>query len=43
LINNQLDLLVQAMASFGAPAAGETELSGQIKEELAPVIASSWG
>ena len=43
LINNQLDLLVQAMASFGAPAAGETELSGQIKEELSSVIASSWG
>jgi hypothetical protein len=41
-MNNQLDLLVQAMASFNAPAPGTTELTGQIKDEIAPVIAASW-
>ncbi len=43
LMNNQLDQLVQAMATFGVPAAGTTELSGQIENEIAPVIAASWG
>ena len=43
LLNNQLDQLVQAMASFGVPAAGTSDLTGQIKDEIAPVIAASWG
>ena len=43
LLNNQLDQLVQAMASFNVPTSGQSDLSGQIKEEIAPVIAASWG
>ena len=42
LSNNQVDQLVKAMAVFNPPSSGEMELSGQIKEELAPVIAASW-
>ena len=42
LLNNQVDQLVQAMVSFNPPSSGELELKGQVKEELAPVIAASW-
>ncbi|PHS26635.1 MAG: hypothetical protein COA83_02885 [Methylophaga sp.] len=43
LMNNQLDQLVQAMASFNVPAPGTMDLTGQIKDEIVPVIAASWG
>ena len=42
LSNGQVDQLVQAMASFSAPAAGETTLSGAMENDLLPVIAASW-
>ncbi|MBV1916439.1 MAG: putative Ig domain-containing protein, partial [Pseudomonadales bacterium] len=42
LYNTQVDQLVQAMASFSAPAAGETTLSGDLEDNLLPVIAASW-
>ena len=42
LSNNQVDQLVQAMAVFNPSSSAELELSGQIKEELAPVITASW-
>ena len=42
LSNNQVDQLVQAMAAFSAPAAGETTLTGQMSDDLQPVIAASW-
>ncbi|MGB0733458.1 MAG: calcium-binding protein, partial [Pontibacterium sp.] len=39
---NQVDQLVNAMASFNAPAMGESELTGTAKEELQPIIAAYW-
>jgi Ca2+-binding RTX toxin-like protein len=42
LANNQLDQLVQAMASFNPPAVGELSLSDEQQQQLAPVLAASW-
>ena len=42
LSNNNIDQLVNAMAAFNKPAAGETELSTQLRDDLSPVLAASW-
>lgn len=42
LYANQVDQLVQAMAAFSPPAAGELDLSPQLQTALAPTLAASW-
>jgi Ca2+-binding RTX toxin-like protein len=42
LANNQVDQLVQAMASFNPPVPGELSLSDDQQQQLAPVLAASW-
>ncbi|WP_457278532.1 calcium-binding protein, partial [Polaromonas sp. P5_D5] len=42
LLNTQVQNLVQAMASFSPPAAGETTLPASYQNSLAPVIAANW-
>ncbi|MGH9891384.1 MAG: calcium-binding protein, partial [bacterium] len=42
LYESQVQQLVQAMAAFNPPAAGETELSPQMREQLEPVLAAAW-
>ncbi len=42
LYANQVDQLVQAMAAFAPPAAGELDLSPQLQTALAPTLAASW-
>jgi Ca2+-binding RTX toxin-like protein len=42
LANNQIDQLVQAMASFNPPAAGEFSLSNDQQQQLTHVLAASW-
>lgn len=42
LAANDVDKLVQAMASFGAPAAGTTVLPPDYRSALAPVLAANW-
>jgi len=42
LLSTQIDSLVQAMANFDAPAAGQTTLPQNYQEALAPVIAANW-
>jgi hypothetical protein len=42
LLNTQVEVLVQAMAGFAPPAAGETMLPQNVQEALAPVIAANW-
>ncbi|QCX51304.1 hemolysin-type protein [Ralstonia solanacearum] len=42
LIDSQVASLVQAMAQFSPPPAGQTSLSPEQRESLMPVIASSW-
>jgi Ca2+-binding RTX toxin-like protein len=42
LQHSQVDILVQAMASFSPPAAGQTNLPGNYRDTLAPVLAASW-
>ncbi len=42
LANNQIDILVSAMAAFNPPPAGELNLSASQQEQLAPVLASTW-
>lgn len=42
LLNTQVNNLVQAMASFSPPAAGETTLPASYQSSLAPVIAANW-
>jgi len=42
LVNNQIDQLVQAMASFNPPPIGELLLSDEQQQQLAPVLAASW-
>ncbi len=41
-IDQQLNSLIQAMASFAPPAMGETRLSDAYRETLQPMIAASW-
>jgi Ca2+-binding RTX toxin-like protein len=42
LARNQVDQLVSAMAAYGRPAAEGDIVSGQMREELEPVLASAW-
>ncbi|MGJ7581699.1 calcium-binding protein [Variovorax sp. RHLX14] len=42
LMNLQVQNLVQAMAAFAPPAAGETILAPSYQAALAPVLAASW-
>ena len=42
LSSADVDRLVQAMAAFAPPEAGETSLSGQREEALVPLIAEVW-
>ncbi|WP_295956741.1 calcium-binding protein [Rhodoferax sp.] len=43
LLEGQVQNLVQAMAAFAPPAAGQTSLSSGYATELSPVLAISWG
>ncbi|MGL5632574.1 MAG: calcium-binding protein, partial [Azovibrio sp.] len=42
LNDSKVQALVDAMAAFAPPAAGETRLAGSTQEALAPVLAASW-
>jgi Ca2+-binding RTX toxin-like protein len=42
LMDSQVDVLVNAMAVFTAPAAGQTSLPENYRTALAPVIAANW-
>ncbi|WP_405125149.1 beta strand repeat-containing protein [Ralstonia pseudosolanacearum] len=42
LSGQQVDALVQAMAQFSAPPAGQTTLTPELQDKLAPVIAANW-
>lgn len=42
LLDSQVQNLVQAMAAFAPPAAGQTSLPSDIATALAPVLAASW-
>ena len=42
LTDGKVHALVEAMAAFAPPAAGETTLSPGYREALAPVIAANW-
>jgi hypothetical protein len=42
LADTRLDQLVSAMAAFSPPTPGQTTLPEEIREELIPVITSSW-
>lgn len=42
LIDSKVDALVQAMAGFAPPSAGETTLPATYQQTLAPVIAANW-
>ena len=42
LLHTQVDALVQAMAAFAPPAAGQSTLPANYQSALAPVIAASW-
>ncbi len=42
LLYAQVDLLVQAMASFAPPAMGQTTLTPEQQASLAPTIAANW-
>jgi Ca2+-binding RTX toxin-like protein len=42
LLNTQVETLVQAMAAFAPPTAGQTTLPQNYQDALAPVIAANW-
>ncbi|GHU17827.1 hypothetical protein FACS189475_02290 [Betaproteobacteria bacterium] len=42
LLQTQVEVLVQAMAAFAPPAAGQTTLPQDVQDALAPVIAANW-
>ncbi|MCF8176516.1 MAG: hypothetical protein K9K30_14860, partial [Burkholderiaceae bacterium] len=42
LLDSQVENLVQAMAAFAPPAAGQTSLPPTYQDALAPVIAANW-
>jgi hypothetical protein len=42
LLETNIDNLVQAMASYSPPAAGQTTLPQNYKDALEPVIAANW-
>jgi Ca2+-binding RTX toxin-like protein len=42
LLDSKVDLLVQAMAAFAPPSAGQTSLPANYQTALAPVLAANW-
>jgi hypothetical protein len=42
LLDSQVPALVNAMAAFAPPAAGQTTLPQSYRDALAPVIAVNW-
>jgi Ca2+-binding RTX toxin-like protein len=42
LLDAQVELLVQAMASFAPPSAGQTSLPQDYQDVLAPILAANW-
>jgi Ca2+-binding RTX toxin-like protein len=42
LLDSQVENLVQAMAAFSPPAAGQTTLPSNYQTALQPVIAANW-
>lgn len=42
LLATKVEVLVQAMAAFSPPAAGQTTLPPAYQTALAPVIAANW-
>jgi Ca2+-binding RTX toxin-like protein len=42
LLDSQVDALVQAMAAFAPPTAGQTSLPANYHDALAPVLAANW-
>jgi hypothetical protein len=42
LIDSNVENLVNAMASFAPPAAGQTTLPTDYQTSLAPVLAANW-
>jgi hypothetical protein len=42
LLDSNVQNLVNAMASFAPPAAGQTTLPANYQTSLAPVIATNW-
>ena len=42
LLDSQVENLVQAMAAFSPPAAGQTTLPQNYQDALSPVIAANW-
>ncbi len=42
LLDSQIDALVQAMAAFTSPAAGQTSLPSTYQDSLEPVLAANW-
>ncbi|GAA4343344.1 hypothetical protein GCM10023165_25720 [Variovorax defluvii] len=43
LFDSQVQGLIQAMASFAPPAAGQTTLAPDVRDSLSPLLAASWG
>ncbi|OUM01538.1 hypothetical protein A8M77_16135 [Variovorax sp. JS1663] len=43
LLDSQVHNLVQAMAGFSPPAAGQTTLAPNVRDSLSPLLAASWG
>jgi hypothetical protein len=42
LLDTRVENLVQAMAAFAPPSAGQTTLPQNYQDALAPVIAANW-
>jgi len=42
LLDSQVQNLVNAMAAFAPPAAGQSNLGGSTASALAPVLAANW-
>ncbi len=42
LLDTQVELLVNAMAVFDPPAAGQLDLPADVQDELNPVLAATW-
>ena len=42
LLESQVDVLVQAMAAFAPPGAGQTTLPSNYQQALAAVLAVNW-
>ena len=42
LVHTQVDLRIQALASFGAPQGVDGKWTEEQKEDLAPILSSYW-